>query len=172
MVVDPSAPAANPAPADSAAPATDPPAKKPLKKKTNKTPITVDRFHSGIPEATIVQYKDQERRMKDEDHIARETADRKNELESLVYTWRDRLASAYADYVTAEVRDKRIALCLQNIKVIRSGSTAKAATQSKASTSNKLVTSRKKSTRSTDALPPFSISQRQRKASTRSLQRS
>ena len=147
MVVDPPAPAANPAPAaESEVPATDPavaatvpevpavtdpPAKKPLKKKTNKTPITVDRFHSGIPEATLVQYKDQERRMKDEDHIARETADRKNELESLVYTWRDRLASAYADYVTAEVRDKRIALCLQNIKVIRSGSTAKAATQSK-----------------------------------------
>lgn len=107
MAVDPPVPTD---PAVPEVPPTDPPAKKAPKKKTNKTSVDVDRFHSGLPEATIVQYKDQEKRMKNEDHIARETADRKNELESLVYLWRDRLASGYKDYVPAEARDELLVI--------------------------------------------------------------
>ena len=109
MEVD-AAPVAAPDPAVPSEPTTAPdPAsapKKEPKKKTNKTPLVADRFHSGLPEATIVQYKDQERRMKSDDHIAHETADRKNELESLVYAWRDKLSGAYRDCVLDADREE------------------------------------------------------------------
>jgi heat shock protein 4 len=73
------------------------------KKKTRKIPLEVQAQVKGIFGDELKQYRAEEKRMSEDDRVARETLEKKNELESFVYDWRDKLNGTYKDFTTQEV---------------------------------------------------------------------
>ena len=97
-------------PSDSVNP--DPEPKKEPKKKTTKTPISSEKWSLSLPETQISTFRALEQSMKAADRQVRETAEKKNELESMVYTWREKLSTTYRDYVvpttTQEITERLV----------------------------------------------------------------
>jgi len=79
-------------------PKPDPIPKEP-KKKSIKTAVFSDKWSSSLPDSELHTLKSLEQSMKTSDRQVRDTAEKKNELESMIYSWRDKLTSSYREYV-------------------------------------------------------------------------
>merc|ERR1711968_416111 len=75
--------------------ATPPP---PPKKKFSKTPLTIERVTFGLDKQQIKDAKELEAAMANEDRLITETADKRNELESYIYSMRDKLIGEYKKF--------------------------------------------------------------------------
>lgn len=94
------APTASPDPTTTTeSPKPDPVPKKEPKKKTIKTAVFSDKWLLSLPDSELHTLKALEQSMTNSDRQVRDTAEKKNELESMIYTWRDKLTGSYRDYV-------------------------------------------------------------------------
>merc|ERR1712023_361570 len=76
----------------------DPPA--PPKKRFTKVPLKVETETFGLSEKAIKEALELEASMANEDRLITETADKRNELESYIYSMRDKLIGEYKKFAT------------------------------------------------------------------------
>lgn len=72
------------------------------KRNRKKIPLEIHAKYQGLSNEEISDYLTEEARMIEEDRLIRETLDKKNELESYVYEWRDKLQGSLKSYETPE----------------------------------------------------------------------
>ena len=93
------------APEDAETPPAEAEPVKEMKKKTRKIKIDVVPVTANDRQPIIDNYQKEEKRMKDEDRIAKEIAQVKYDLESSVYDYRDKISGLYAIYVEPGSKD-------------------------------------------------------------------
>jgi len=93
------------APEDAETPPAEAEPVKEMKKKTRKIKIDVVPVTANDRQPIIENYQKEEKRMKDEDRIAKEIAQVKYDLESSVYDYRDKVNGLYAIYVEPGSKD-------------------------------------------------------------------
>ena len=76
------------------------------KKKVIKKDLPVVAVAANIPAAQILKLREFENSLISNDKLVIDTLDRRNALEEYVYDMRGKLESTYADYVTADVKEK------------------------------------------------------------------
>merc|ERR1711988_349640 len=76
----------------------EPPA--PPKKKFKKVPLQVECERFGLDEKGIREALELEASMANEDRLITETADKRNELESYIYSMRDKLVGVYKKFAS------------------------------------------------------------------------
>ena len=87
---------------------------KKTKAKLRRTPIAFVGDQRGLNEQTIKDAIEKEKKFMASDNLARETLEKKNELESFIYDTRSHLGSYLAEYSTPETVNK----LLESMKVI------------------------------------------------------
>ena len=111
MAVEPPAvPSENTQPVPEASDLPDPPPKKEPKKKVTKTPIPSLKHSSSLSDSLLSSLRSLEQTMLDTDRVVHDTADKKNELESMIYTWRDKVNGGCKDYLTSEKAQEILAV--------------------------------------------------------------
>jgi len=80
--------------------------KKAKRKKYKRTNLEISKILKGLKEEEIKMYVNEEKRMSGEDRIAKETLDKRNEVESYVYESRSKLDSSFKEYATPEQLQK------------------------------------------------------------------
>lgn len=78
----------------------EPPA--PPKKRFTKVPLQIERESFGLDEKAVRDALELEASMANEDRLITETADKRNELESYIYTMRDKLIGEYKKFASDE----------------------------------------------------------------------
>ena len=91
--------------------ATPPP---PPKKKFSKIPLTIERITFGLDKQQIKDAKELEAAMANEDRLITETADKRNELESYIYSMRDKVDGELKNFGSEDEKSNLKALLMES----------------------------------------------------------